>query len=177
MMESIPICHLWCGEDGECVAATSTVPKENCRQWERNPQSREKRIDQHEDNKWKGSLTRGGVHRCWSWGAIKLTFYTPLPTKDHKVERRLLLEPLDNFKSTWYKYMHMTYWKSDTREQGKCNDHDVRIHPSIGHGLKAGMIEILEANRVSYSVDTEHLETTIIDAMRRLRTTKTCWTK
>jgi spermidine synthase len=84
------------------------------------------------------------------------------PTKDHKVDR-LLLEPLDNFKSLKYKYMH-DYRKTDARQQGKCSDED--IQGSIEHGGKAGIVEILEADNVSYSFETEHLESTLFNVAK-----------
>ena len=82
------------------------------------------------------------------------------PTKDHQVER-LLLEPLDHDESLRFKYMH-DYRKTDAREQGKCGDFDRNsgVSSSVEHGsYAAGLIEILEAEQISFDFTNGHIET------------------
>lgn len=83
------------------------------------------------------------------------------PTKDHGVDR-LLLEPLDQDDSLRYKYMH-DYRKTDARRQGKCQESDQVL---IEHGGKAGIIEIIDAEQVAYSFDSEHLESTLFNVAK-----------
>ena len=89
------------------------------------------------------------------------------PTRDHQVER-LLLEPLDHDESLRFKYMH-DYRKTDAREQGKCSDFDRNSGGSLSveHGAyAAGLIEILEAEQISFDLTKDHIETLLFNVAK-----------
>eukprot|EP00980_Cylindrotheca_fusiformis_P003726 scaffold825_cov147-Cylindrotheca_fusiformis.AAC.1 len=80
-------------------------------------------------------------------GSNKVDFLHHPVTEHHEIER-LLLEPLDD-PSDRFKYMH-DYRKNNATEQGKCNMAEGRV---TQHGKKAGILEVVEAEDVSITLD------------------------
>eukprot|EP00980_Cylindrotheca_fusiformis_P012891 scaffold3210_cov113-Cylindrotheca_fusiformis.AAC.3 len=70
------------------------------------------------------------------------------PVAEHHGIERLLLEPLDD-PSDRFKYMH-DYRKNNATEQGKCNMEEGSV---TQHGKKAGILEVVEAEYVSITLD------------------------
>jgi spermidine synthase len=82
-----------------------------------------------------------------SMGSNKVDFLHH-PVREHHDVERLLLEPLEDDEIR-YKYMH-DFLKTDARAQGKClSSEDI----SVKHGKKAGILEIIDADKTSVPLD------------------------